>query len=222
MRWVCAGPVAIHVLGRQGSRPRQLRPCPGCPRRRCLTPLKFSERGQKPPQSEGQQGLQLGIQDWLGLLSLPLCEQIIEEPGEPDQPPAPALLTEPDQQAIAAGGELKATGSVGVSDGHGGRSAGRHLQAGRGQGPATIPRCAASCGTTVSQPRAWLRSLTPPRTMKRPSRQPSQVVNGGMPGGEEPPGRSSEHLHQGLCPEHPLLIGSQDQGFITGHVVRLC
>jgi len=42
-----------------------------------------------------------------------------------------------------------------------------------------------------------------------------------MPGGEEPPGRSSEQLHQGLCPEHPLLIGSQDQGLLAGHVVRL-
>lgn len=95
--------------------------------------------GRSPQPSEGQQGLQLGIQDWLRLLGLALGKQIIEEPGEPDQTPAPALFTEPDQQAIAAGRELKATGGVGVSEGHGGRSAGRHLQAGRGQGPATIP-----------------------------------------------------------------------------------
>ena len=134
--------------------------------------------GRSPQPSEGQQCLQLGIQGWLGLLGLALGEQIIEEPGEPDQPPAPALLTEPDQQAIAAGRELKATGGVGVSEGHGGRSAGRRLHAGRGQGPATITRCAASCGTTVSQPRAWLRSLTPPRTLKRPAWQPSLKVTG--------------------------------------------
>ena len=25
-----------------------------------------------------------------------------------------------------------------------------------------------ACGTNVNQPRAWLRSLTPPRTMERP------------------------------------------------------
>ena len=40
--------------------------------------------GLSPQPSEGQQGLQLGIQDWLGLLSLTLREQIIEKPGEPD------------------------------------------------------------------------------------------------------------------------------------------
>ena len=136
-----------------------------------LGPQTSAEWGRSPQPSEGQQCLQLWIQGWLRLLGLALGEQIIEEPGEPDQPPAPALLTEPDQQAIAAGGELKATGGVGVSGGHAGRSAGRHLQAGRGQGPATNPRCAASCGTTVSQPRAWLRSLTPPRTMKWPAQR---------------------------------------------------
>ena len=97
--------------------------------------------------------------------------------------PAPALLTEPEEQAITAGRERKVTGGVDVSEGHGGRSAGRHLPAGRGQGPTTIPRCAALCGTTDSKPRAWLRSLTPPRTVKRAAqgfegygalRQPSQ------------------------------------------------
>jgi hypothetical protein len=37
-----------------------------------------------------------------------------------------------------------------------------------------------------------------------------------------PPGRCLQHLHPGLRPEHPLLIGSQDQRFLAGHVVRLC
>ena len=32
---------------------------------------------------------------------------------------------------------------------------------------------------------------------------------------------SSEHPHLGLRPEHPLLIGSKDQGLLAGHVVRL-
>ena len=32
---------------------------------------------------------------------------------------------------------------------------------------------------------------------------------------------SSEHPHLGLGTEHPLLIGSQDQGLLAGHVVRL-
>ncbi len=146
MRWVCAGPEVIHDLGRQSSRPPS---CVSAQVRDCLAgPRSSPMRGGRSPQpSEGQQGLQLGIQDWLWLLSLPLGEQInsfgegcaYEEPGEPDQTPAPALLTESDQQAIAAGRELKATGGVGVSEGHGGRSAGRLLQAGRGQGPATIP-----------------------------------------------------------------------------------
>jgi len=112
-----------------------------------------AERGPKPPALKGQQSLQLRIQDWLGLLGLPLREQIIEEPSQTDQ--APAFLAEEEQQAIAACGEVEPTGGVDVSEGHGGRSAGRHFQAGRGQGPATIPRCAASCGTTVSKPRAW-------------------------------------------------------------------
>ena len=140
--------------------------------------------GRSPQPSEGQQSLQLWIQDWLELLGLPLREQIIEEPSQADQAAAPAFLSEEEQQAIAACGEVEPTGGVNVSEGHGGRSAGRHFQAGRGQGPATIPRSAASCGTTVSKPRAWLRSLTPPRTMKRPARQLPQGVDGGMPGGE--------------------------------------
>jgi hypothetical protein len=112
--------------------------------------------------------LQLGIREWPGLLGLPLGEQIIEEPGEPDQIPAPALPNEPEQQSIIAGREMEETGGVDVSEGHGGRRAGRHFQAGRCQGPATIHRCAAPCGTTDNRPRAWLRSLTPPRTLKRP------------------------------------------------------
>ena len=33
--------------------------------------------------------------------------------------------------------------------------------------------------------------------------------------------RTSEHLHPGLGPKHPLLIGSQDQRLFSGHVVRL-
>ena len=79
--------------------------------------------GRSPQPSEGQQGLRLKIHNRLGLLGLPLCEQInsfgegcaYEEAGEPDQPPAPALHTEPDQQAIAVVGELEATGGLGVS-----------------------------------------------------------------------------------------------------------
>ena len=31
----------------------------------------------------------------------------------------------------------------------------------------------------------------------------------------------SEHLHPGLGPEHPLLIGGQDQGLAAGHEVGL-
>ena len=31
----------------------------------------------------------------------------------------------------------------------------------------------------------------------------------------------SEHPHLGLGTEHPLLIGSQDQCLLAGHVVRL-
>ena len=100
--------------------------------------------GRSPQPSEGQQGLQLGIQDWLGLLRLTLGEQIIEEVGEPDQPAAPALFTEPEQQAIAAGRELQPAGGMQMSRGvnrkakrgHGGTSAGPQLQAGRGQRPA--------------------------------------------------------------------------------------
>ena len=81
---------------------------------------------------------------WLGLIGLPLGEQLnsfgegcaYEELSEADQAPAPALLTEPEEQAITAGREMKAASGVDVSEGHGGRSAGHHLQAGRGQGPA--------------------------------------------------------------------------------------
>lgn len=32
---------------------------------------------------------------------------------------------------------------------------------------------------------------------------------------------ASQHLHPGLRAQHPLLIGSQDQGLLAGHVVRL-
>ena len=135
--------------------------------------------GRSPQPSEGQQSLQLRIQDWLGLLGLTLREQIIEEPSQADQAPAPAFLAEEEQQAIAACGEVQPPGGMSVNGrgsrsekrGHGGHSAGPGLQAGRGQGPATILRCTASCGTTVSKPRAWLRSLTPPRTMKRPAQR---------------------------------------------------
>ena len=112
----------------------------------CLAsrPKPCLKGGRSPQPSEGQQGLQLWIQDWLGLLSLALGEQIIQKPGEPDQPPAPALFAEPVQQPIAAGGEVQPAGGMqvnrGVSGkakrGHGGTSAGPHLQAGRGQGPA--------------------------------------------------------------------------------------
>jgi hypothetical protein len=114
----------------------------------CRRPLKG---GRSPSPSEGQKSLQLEIQDWLGLLGLTLSEQIIEEPSQADQ--APAFFAEEEQQAIAACCEVVPTGGVDVSEGHGGRSAGLHFQAVRGHGPATIPGCAASCGTTVSKPR---------------------------------------------------------------------
>ena len=32
---------------------------------------------------------------------------------------------------------------------------------------------------------------------------------------------ASQHLHPGLRAEHPLLIGSQDQGLLAGQVMRL-
>ena len=59
--------------------------------------------GRSPQPSEGQQSLQLRIEDWLGLLGLTLRAQIIEEPSQADQAPAPAFLAEEEQQAIAAG-----------------------------------------------------------------------------------------------------------------------
>jgi hypothetical protein len=63
--------------------------------------------------SKGQQCLQLWIQGWLRLLGLALGEQIkfggegyaYVEPNQPDQTPGPAILTEQDQQGIAAGRE---------------------------------------------------------------------------------------------------------------------
>ena len=65
-----------------------------------------------------------------------------EQSSQSDQPAAPALFSEPEQKAIAAGREVQPAGSMrankGVSGkanrGHSGPSAGRHLQAGRGQG----------------------------------------------------------------------------------------
>jgi hypothetical protein len=52
---------------------------------------------------------------WLGLIGLPLGEQLnsfgegcaYEELSEADQAPAPALLTEPEEQAITARREKK-------------------------------------------------------------------------------------------------------------------
>ena len=111
------------------SMPRPVMPLLG--HARC--PLK----GRRSPlPSEGQQSFQLQIEEWLGLLGLTLREQIIEEPSQADQAPAPAFFTEEVQQAIAARGEMEPAGGVGVSEGHGGQSAGPHLQGGRGQGPA--------------------------------------------------------------------------------------
>ena len=92
--------------------------------------------GRSPLSSEGHRSFQLQIEEWLGLLGLTLHEQIIEEPSQADQAPAPAFFAEEEQQAIAARGEMEPTGGVDLSDGHGGQSAGLHLQAGRGQGPA--------------------------------------------------------------------------------------
>jgi hypothetical protein len=69
-----------------------------------------SERGTKPPPSEGQRSFQLQIEEWLGLLGLTLREQIIEEPSQADQAPAPAFFAEEVQQAIATAIEVKAAG----------------------------------------------------------------------------------------------------------------
>jgi hypothetical protein len=85
-----------------------------------------------PWASEGQQGLKLRIQLRRRLLGLPLGEQLIEELGKPDEPPAPALFAEEKEQAIAAGGELKAM--VGAAQD-------ATSSAGRGQGPATPLMC---------------------------------------------------------------------------------
>jgi hypothetical protein len=92
--------------------------------------------GRSTNPSEGQQSLQLRIQAWLGLLSLTLREQIIEESSQADQAPAPTFLAKEEQQAIAACSEVEPAGGVDVSEGHGGRSAGHRFQAGQGQGPA--------------------------------------------------------------------------------------
>ena len=40
-------------------------------------------------------------------------------------------------------------------------------------------------------------------------------------GGVPPAPGGSEHPHFGLGTEHPLLIGSQDQGLLARHVMRL-
>jgi hypothetical protein len=53
--------------------------------------------GRSPPPSEGQQSLQLRIQDWLGLLGLTLRVQIIEEPSQADEASAPAFISEEKQ-----------------------------------------------------------------------------------------------------------------------------
>ncbi len=109
--------------------PRPVMPLLGLAR----CPLKG---GRSPLPSERQQSFQLQIEEWLGLLGLTLREQIIEEASHADQAPAPAFFAEEVQQAIAARGEMAPAGGVGVSEGHGGQSAGPHLQAGRGLGPA--------------------------------------------------------------------------------------
>ncbi len=48
--------------------------------------------------------------EWLGLLGLTLREQIIEEPSQADQAPAPAFFAEDEQQAITTAIEVKAAG----------------------------------------------------------------------------------------------------------------
>jgi len=143
MRWVCAGPLADHSPDAAGAgdaaAAQQKRARHGN-----RNGLASTKRGRSPQPSEGQQRLQLGISRRLRLLRLTLGEQIIQQSCQPDQPSAPALFTEPEQQAIAAGRELQPAGGMqvnrGVSGkakrGHGGTSAGLHLQAGRGQGPA--------------------------------------------------------------------------------------
>ena len=142
--------------------------------------------GRSPQASEGQQSFQLGIQGWLGLLSLPLDQQIIQKPSEANQPPAPAFFAEPIEQAIAAGGEVQPAGGMEVN---GGRSrskkpdlamadlsAGPGLQAGRG----SRTRAAGMAP----------RSSTPPRTLSRPARQPSKAsvhqAAAALPAGNDP------------------------------------
>ena len=95
------------------------------------------------------------------LLGLPLVEETNQELDQAEKPAAPELLAKPDEQAIAAGGEVQSAGVMEVSRdyrwkgkrGHDGSSAGAHLQAGRGQGPAVFASCAASSGTNVKQSR---------------------------------------------------------------------
>ena len=100
-------------------------------------PAEAWPKGPGSPQpSEGQQRQQLRINWRLRLLGLALREEIIQEPPKPEEPPAPAFFAEEEQQAIAAGSEVQPAGGVDVGEGHGGRSAGRHFQAGRRQGPA--------------------------------------------------------------------------------------
>ena len=47
---------------------------------------------------------------------------------------------------------------------------------------------------------------------------PASVIRQAM---ADQPGSALQDLHSGLRAKHPLLIGSQDQGLLAGHVVRL-
>ena len=76
-----------------------------------------SREADAPKPSEGQQRLQYGICGQLWLLGLMIGEQIIQELRETDQPPAPALLAEPEQRAIAVGREVQPAGGMQVNRG---------------------------------------------------------------------------------------------------------
>lgn len=60
------------------------------PKKALVADAPHAQDEAEAPGPERQQCLQPWIHGWLRLLGLAFGEQIIEEPGEPDQLPAPA------------------------------------------------------------------------------------------------------------------------------------